>query len=65
MSPIGNTWLRDRYQLSKLTLSHESYLGTRLSTTKEQGGRTIDTYPKQYEPKPTNDPLAHIEFGLK
>lgn len=65
MIPIGNTWLRDRYQLNKLALAHESYLGTRLSTAREPDGRTIDTYPKHYEPKPANDPFAHIEFGLK
>ena len=65
MLPIGNAWLRDRYQLNKLTLAHESYLGTRLSTTRERDGRTIETYPKQYEPKLATDPLAHVEFGLK
>ena len=65
MIPIGNTWLRDRYQLNKLMLAHESYLGTRLSTTSERDGRTIGTYPKHYEPKPANDSFAHIEFGLK
>lgn len=65
MNPIGNAWLRDRFQLNKLKLAHESYLGTRLSTIKERDGRTIATYPRQYEPKPANDPLTHVEFGLK
>ena len=65
MTAIGNAWLHDRFQLNKLKLAHESYLGTRLATTKERDGRTIATYPRQYEPKPANDPLVHIEFGLK
>lgn len=65
MNLIGNTWLREKFGLTKLSLSHESFLGTRLTSTRETGGRVIETYPRQYDPKPSDDPLAHIAFGLK
>ena len=65
MNPIGNTWLRDHYQLAGMGLTHESYLGSRLATTHEKDGRTVGIYPRSYALKRGNDPLAHVEFGLK
>ena len=32
---------------------------------REKDGTTREVYSKQYEPKPEDDPLAHLEFGLK
>ncbi len=65
MELVGNTWLRTRFNLEQISLAHESHLGTRLSTIHERDGRTVRTFPRQYEPTLPGDPLAQIEFGLK
>lgn len=65
MNPIGNTWLRAHFSLPNTPAAHESYLGARLLTFYEKDGTVRDTYTKQYEPKAADDPLAHLEFGLK
>ena len=65
MTPVGNSWLRRHFGLEKTLLEQESFLGTRLATTHEKNGRITQVFPRHYEPKPTGDPLAHLEFGLK
>ena len=65
MNPVGNTWLRQKFSLLKSRLEHESYLSSRASVTHQKDGRKTETYLRQYAPKPFDDPLAHIEFGLK
>ena len=65
MDPVGNTWLRQKFGLLASRLEHESYLGSRASVTHQKDGRTIETYLRQYAPKSFDDPLAHLEFGLK
>lgn len=65
MAPLGNAWLRARFGPEHLVLWRESFVGSRLSTVKGPDGRLVETYPRQYEPGRTDDPLAHIEFGLK
>jgi hypothetical protein len=65
MDPVGNTWLRQKFGLLKSRLEHESYLGSRASVTQQKDGRKTETYLRQYAPKSFDDPLAHIEFGLK
>ncbi|MFA5264680.1 MAG: Fic family protein, partial [Opitutaceae bacterium] len=65
MDPVGNTWLRQKFNLLKSRLEHESYLGSRASVTHQKDGRKTETYPRQYAPKSFDDPLEHVEFGLK
>ena len=65
MDSVGNTWLRQKFSLLKSRLEHESYLGSRASVTHQKDGRKTETYLRQYAPKSFDDPLAHIEFGLK
>ena len=65
MNAIGNTWLRQKFDLLKSRLQHESYLGSRASVTHQKDGRKTETYLRQYAPKSFDDPLEHIEFGLK
>jgi hypothetical protein len=65
MDPVGNTWLSRKFGLLKSRLEHESYLGSRASVTHQKDGRKTQTYLRQYAPKSFDDPLEHIEFGLK
>jgi hypothetical protein len=65
MSAIGYSWLKEHFQLQTITLGHESALGTRLERVQDREGRIKETYLKSYQPKPADDPMAHIEFGLK
>ena len=65
MDAVGNTWLRQKFGLLQSRLEHESYLGSRASVTHQKDGRRIETYLRPYAPKSFDDPLAHLEFGLK
>jgi Fic/DOC family len=65
MDPVGNTWLRQKFSLLKSRLEHESYLSGRASVIHQKDGRKTETYLRQYAPKPFDDPLEHVEFGLK
>jgi len=65
MDPVGNTWLRQKFSLLKSRLEHESYLGSRASVIHQKDGRKTETYLRQYAPKSFDDPLEHVEFGLK
>lgn len=65
MSAIGYLWLSEHFQLQTTPLGHESALGTRSGCVQDPYGRVKETYLKQYEPKPADDPMAHLEFGLK
>ena len=52
---IGNTWLKQNYQLSNIKLLHESYLGTRSKIEVLQDGTIIETFQKvQYTLKEDN-----------
>ena len=65
MVPVGYTWLRQTFGLLKSELEHESYLGSRASLTHQRNGRKTQTFLRQYAPKSFDDPLEHVEFGLK
>ena len=65
MVPVGYTWLRQTFGLLKSELEHESYLGSRASLTQQKNGRKTQTFLRQYAPKSFDDPLEHVEFGLK
>jgi hypothetical protein len=65
MDPVGNSWLRQKFSLLKSGLEHESYLGSRASVTHHKDGRKTESYLRQYAPKSFDDPLEHVEFGLK
>jgi Fic family protein len=65
MDSVGNTWLRHKFRLLKSKLEHESYLGGRPYVIQHEDGRKTETYVRQYAPKSFDDPLEHVEFGLK
>lgn len=65
MDPVGNTWLRQKFSLRKWELEHESYLSGRASVTQKKDGRKTETYLRQYAPKSFDDPMRHVEFGMK
>jgi hypothetical protein len=65
MDPVGYTWLRQKFGLLKSELEHESYLGSRASLTHQKNGRKTETFLRQYAPRSFEDPLEHVEFGLK
>ena len=61
---IGSTWLKQKYQLSNIKLSHESYLGSRSKVEVSQDGTITETFQMNYALKVDN-PLNHFEFALK
>ncbi len=63
--PIGSTWLKQIYQLSKFKLSHESYLGTRSKVEVLPDGTIIETFQKAQYALKADIPLSHFEFALK
>jgi hypothetical protein len=63
--PIGSTWLKEKYQLSNIKLSHESYLGTRSKVEILQDGTILETYQKAQYTLKADSPLNHFEFALK
>ena len=65
MSAIGYSWLKEHFRLQTMALGHESALGTRLARVQDREGRIKQTYLRPYQPKPVDDPMAHVEFGLK
>jgi len=62
---IGNTWLKQNYQLSNIKLLHESYLGTRSKIEVLQDGTIIETFQKAQYTLKADNPLNHFEFALK
>jgi len=63
--PIGSTWLKEKYQLFNIKLSHESYLGTRSKVEVLQDGTIIETFQKAQYTLKADNPLNHFEFALK
>jgi len=63
--PIGSTWLKEKYQLLNIKLSHESYLGTRSKVEMLQDGTIIETFQKAQYTLKADNPLNHFEFALK
>ncbi|TAL72535.1 MAG: Fic family protein, partial [Bacteroidetes bacterium] len=62
---IGNTWLKQNYQISNIKLLHESYLGTRSKVEVLHDGTIIETFQKAQYTLKVDNPLNHFEFALK
>jgi Fic/DOC family len=63
--PLGSTWLKQSFQLSKVKLSHESYLGSRSKVEVLPDGTAIETFQKNLFTLKADNPLSHFEFALK
>ncbi len=62
---IGFSWLQKKYSLGGYDLTHQSYLGTRLKQEIDENGGAIDFYTPLYAPADLEDPMQHVEFGIK
>jgi len=62
---VGFSWLQKRYGLGSYTLTHQSFIGTRLKQEIDENGDVIDYYTPLYAPGDPEDPLQQLEFGIK
>jgi hypothetical protein len=62
---VGYGWLRERYGMRSYYITHLSVIGTRLKQEVDENGDVIETYTPLYTPTDPQDPLQHLEFGLK
>jgi Fic family protein len=62
--PAGNQWLKERYNLSRHTLTHSSHIGSNESIELTSKGNVEQVFGPKYAPSP-DAPLPHLEFALK
>lgn len=62
---VGFSWLQKQYGLGGYALTHQSYTGTRLKQEIDENGDVIDFYTPLYAPADPEDPMQHLEFGIK
>jgi hypothetical protein len=62
--PVGNQWLKDKYNMSGYVLTHCSFIGSNNSIEITNKGNVEQTYSKKYAPV-GDTPLFHLEFSLK
>lgn len=60
----GSLWLVSHFELTGISLTHLSYIGTRGKMEVSSDGSIIQTYGPKYAPK-RDDVFGHIEFMLK
>jgi hypothetical protein len=63
MQPAGNSWLREKFEISPINEHHESFIGGRRQTIEDADGKIKDIFTKNYWPG--ESALSHIEFSLK
>jgi len=64
IKPAGNQWLKERYNLSRHTLTHSSYIGNNESIELTSKGNVEQVFGPKYAPS-EDGPLPHLEFALK
>jgi len=62
---VGFSWLQKKFGLGRHVLTHHSYIGTRLKQEINEDGDIIDFYTPLYAPADPEDPMQHMEFGIK
>lgn len=60
----GCQWLKDKFNLSRYTLTHSSYIGNNESIELTSKGNIDQVYGPKYAPS-VDTPFAHLEFALK
>jgi hypothetical protein len=63
MTPLGQTWLIQHFDLHVAPPSHESWLGGSRQSQSLSEGVERESFQRNYAPEDT--PLAHVEFALK
>jgi hypothetical protein len=61
---VGNSWLREHFNLKKYHLTHHSYIGSNEKVELNMQGEVSQIYGRKYAPD-DDTPLAHIVFSLK
>ncbi len=63
-TPIGSSWLKERFSLSQFALTHSSYIGSNPSVEVTSKGNIYQVYGSRYKVV-VDEPLHHVEFALK
>ena len=63
-NPVGNQWLKEKFNISGYALTHCSYIGNNDSIKIANKGTIEQVYSRKYAPNEDN-PMSHLEFSLK
>ncbi|MBV7533252.1 Fic family protein [Chitinophaga sp. sic0106] len=62
--PVGSLWLKNKFNITGVSLTHCSYIGNNDSIEISNKGNIDQVYSRKYSPV-EDTPLSHLEFSLK